>query len=105
MTERNPLPLHLQQLVAPLDAEIARLEAENHNLCATVQRQHEKIVRLDAVVTAAEPLFADIRDTVAGWSRDPTWGRHPDKLGWTPSKSRCGVAYAVSDALRAMEGI
>lgn len=56
----------------------------------------------DAVLAAAEPLFAKIRALVAGWHWDPNFSRHADALG-VMLNTTAGVCYAISDAMGSAE--
>ena len=59
--------------------------------------------KLLAVVEAAQPIFDDIRATVAGWQSNPAYERHPPEIGVT-LKTNAGVLYAISDALADLDG-
>ena len=89
--------------------ELAILRDYQRTAAVTIDTQAAQIAGLAAqlkaaraIITAMQPIIDDVVDTVSLWQHDPSRDRHPAKLGWTPSKSRCGVAYAIFDAVDAL---
>lgn len=56
----------------------------------------------EGVIDAASPLFANLKEIVAGWHRYPGMERHPLDLRCTPGTT-CGVVYAIVDALATLD--
>ena len=92
-----------------LDAARQYLEFHSSEGCEPVPLHAVRAALADdgskmlAVVGAAQPIFDDIRATVAGWQSNPAYERHPPEIGVT-LKTNAGVLYAISDALADLDG-